>query len=278
MIYFVATPIGNLKDITLRALEVLRAVDLIACEDTRHSRTLLAAYDIKKPLVSYHKFNERESGEKLIAEALAGREIAVITDAGMPAVSDPGEALVRRAIDAGVPYTVVPGASACLSALVLGGLPAARFAFLGFLPEKASERRRLLERYAGLDATLIVYSAPHDAEKDVADLLAVLGNREAAAVREITKLHETAARFRLADGLPEPPRGEYVLLVEGARRGDDPMLALSPEEHITALIDGGMEPGEALKAAAKARGVTKSALYPVLVAIKKQGKGGTHHD
>ena len=272
MIYFVATPIGNMKDITLRALEVLRSVDLIACEDTRHSRVLLDAYDIHKPLVSYHKFNENESGRRLIEEAQAGKNVAVITDAGMPAVSDPGEILVRRAIEAGVPYTVIPGASACLSALVLGGLSTARFAFIGFLPEKKSQRRELLERYSAIDATLIFYSAPHDVEGDIKDLYAALGDRQAAAVREITKLHETAERFRLSEGMSQPPRGEYVLLVEGAKKQDDPMLALTAEEHVQALIDGGLAPNDALKQAAKARGVSKSQLYPVLVAIKKKQK------
>ena len=270
MIYFVATPIGNMKDITLRALEVLKSVDIIACEDTRHSRGLLTAYDIHKPLVSYHKFNENESGARLIEEAKNGKEIAVITDAGMPAVSDPGEILVRRAIEEGVPYTVIPGASACLSALVLGGLSTGRFAFIGFLPEKKSQRKELLESYAKVDATLIFYSAPHDVAKDITDLCEILGDRNAAAVREITKLHETAVRFRLSEGISEPPRGEYVLLVEGAKKEDDPLLSMTAEQHVTALIEGGMQPNDALKQAAKARGVSKSTLYPILVAIKQR--------
>ena len=147
MLYFVATPIGNLKDISLRAIEILKSVDEIACEDTRHSLTLLSAYDIKKPLFSYHKFNEKEITEKIIDKLVAGENIAVITDAGMPVISDPGNVLVKTLIDKGLEYTVIPGACAFITALVLSGLNAERFAFIGFLPEKLSERTELVEKY-----------------------------------------------------------------------------------------------------------------------------------
>lgn len=155
MLYFVATPIGNLKDVSFRAIEVLKSVDEIACEDTRHSLGFLNAYDIKKPLFSYHKFNERESGEKIIEKLKDGKNIAVISDAGMPVISDPGNILAQMLIEEGLEFTVIPGACAFVSALVLSGLDSARFCFLGFLPQKASERREFLDKYKNLDMTLI---------------------------------------------------------------------------------------------------------------------------
>ena len=182
MLYFVATPIGNLKDITLRAIEVLKSVDEIACEDTRHSLGLLNAYDIKKPLFAYHKFNERESGEKIIEKLKAGKNIAVITDAGMPVVSDPGNILSQMLVEEGLDFTVVPGACAVVSALVLGGLDSSRFCFLGFMPSKSSERKEFLEKYKNLDMTLIFYSAPHDVKKDIESIYSVFGERRAVAV------------------------------------------------------------------------------------------------
>ncbi|MBO4251570.1 MAG: 16S rRNA (cytidine(1402)-2'-O)-methyltransferase [Clostridia bacterium] len=260
MLYFVATPIGNLKDISLRALEVLKSVDEIACEDTRHSLTLLSAYEIKKPLFSYHKFNEKEECEKIIAKLKDGKNIAVITDAGLPVISDPGNVLVNALIENGLEYTVIPGANAALSALILSGFNAEHFCFLGFLPEKKRDREELLKYYKNLPATLIFYSAPHDVKKDVAALYEILGERKAAAVKEITKIHERAEFFDLKDGLASEPKGEYVLVVEGATENAD-FLGLSEEEHIKMYIDGGMDKKEALKRVAKERGVSKSSLY-----------------
>ena len=260
MLYFVATPIGNLKDISLRALEVLKSSDEIACEDTRHSKTLLSAYDIKKPLFSYHKFNEKEECEKIIAKLSNGKNIAVISDAGLPVISDPGNILVNALIENGLDYTVIPGANAALSALILSGFNAEHFCFLGFLPEKRSERGELLENYKNLPATLIFYSAPHDVKKDVAALYELLGERRAAAVKEITKIHERAEFFNLKDGLAGEPKGEYVLVVEGATKNAD-ILKLTEEEHVKKYIDGGMDKKEALKRVAKERGVSKSSLY-----------------
>ena len=167
MLYFVATPIGNLKDISFRALDVLNAVDEIACEDTRHSLGLLNAYEIKKPLFSYHKFNEKEVGEKIIQKLKQGKNIAVITDAGMPIISDPGNVLVNMLVEEGLEFTVIPGACAFVSALVLAGLDSSRFCFLGFMPDKNSDRKEFLEKYKNLDLTLIFYSAPHDVKKDI---------------------------------------------------------------------------------------------------------------
>ncbi|MDE7301239.1 MAG: 16S rRNA (cytidine(1402)-2'-O)-methyltransferase [Clostridia bacterium] len=267
MIYFVATPIGNLKDITLRALETLKSVDEIYCEDTRHTLKLLNAYEIKKPLIACHKFNEREAAERLINSARQGKQIAVVSDAGMPVISDPGSVVCRALKEADIAYTVVPGANAFLSALVLSALPADRFAFLGFLPDKEGERKKVLERYKDSDLTLCFHVAPQDVDRHISSMYCVFGDRKACAVREITKLHEEATPFTLKDGLQGEKRGEYVLIVEGAEKGENPLNNLSEREHILYYINEGLDKKEALKAAARDRGVTKSALYPFAVDI-----------
>ena len=260
MLYFVATPIGNLKDISFRAVEVLKSVDAIACEDTRHSAVLLNSLEIKKPLFSYHKFNEKESGEKIIDRLKAGENIAVISDAGMPVISDPGNLLVKMLIENGLEFTVISGACAFLSALVLSGLDASKFAFLGFLPEKSGERKRFLEKYKNLDMTLIFYSAPHDVVKNVSGIYEVFGDRAAVAVREISKIHESVEFFNLKDGLKTEPRGEYVILVEGAKQNAE-YESLSEEEHVEKYLKQGMDKKDAIKLVAKERGVPKSSLY-----------------
>ncbi len=259
MLYFVATPIGNLKDFSFRAVETLSSVDKIACEDTRRSLTLLNAYNIKKPLFSYHKFNEVEVGEKIIESLKKGENIAVITDAGMPVISDPGNVLTKMLIENGLEFTVIPGACACISALVLSGLDSGRFCFLGFMPEKQGARREFLEKYKDLDLTLIFYSAPHDVKRDIESIYQVLGDRQAVAVKEITKVFENAERFSLKDGLKKEPRGEYVLLVEGKKEKD--FANISEKEHLDAYLKTGMDKKEALKRVAKERGVSKSSLY-----------------
>ena len=260
MLYFVATPIGNLKDISLRALEVLKSVDEIACEDTRHSLGFLNAYEIKKPLFSYHKFNERESGQRIVEKLKEGKNIAVITDAGMPVVSDPGNLLTQMLIEEGLEFTVIPGACAFVSALVLAGLDASRFCFLGFMPQKTGERREFLEKYKSLDLTLVFYCAPHDIKKDIESVYEVFGDRRAVAVKEITKMFESADRFNLKDNLPREPKGEYVLLVEGNKEKSELSL-LSEKEHIDYYVNQGLGKKEALKRVAKERGVSKSSLY-----------------
>ena len=264
MLYLVATPIGNLKDISLRALEVLKNVDEIACEDTRHSLTLLKAYEINKPLFSYHKFNERESGQKLIEKLKSGKNIALITDAGMPVVSDPGNILVNMLIENNLEYTVVPGACAFISALALSGMDASRFCFLGFLPQKASERIEFLQKYKDLQATLIFYCAPHDVVKDVQTLYSVLGERQAVAVKEITKIHEKIERFNLKDGYPSEPKGEYVLLVE-AGVPEDQNKDLTNLQLIEKYISQGLDKKSALKKVAKERDIPKSELYKLTI-------------
>ncbi|MBQ3493135.1 MAG: 16S rRNA (cytidine(1402)-2'-O)-methyltransferase [Clostridia bacterium] len=260
MLYFVGTPIGNLKDISLRALEVLKSVDEIACEDTRHSLGLLNAYEIKKPLFSYHKFNEKECSEKIIEKLKDGKNIAVISDAGMPVISDPGNVLAQMLIENGLEFTVIPGACAFVSALVLGGLDSSKFCFLGFMPEKQSERKEFLQRYKDLDLTLIFYCAPHDIKRDIESVYSVFGQRRAVAVKEITKLYERAEQFNLEDGIKSEPKGEYVLLVEGAKIENE-NLKLSEKEHIELYIAQGLDKKDALKKVAKERGVSKSSLY-----------------
>ena len=259
MLYFVATPIGNLKDITFRAIETLKSVDVIACEDTRHSMTLLNFYGIKKPLISYHKFNERETCQKIIDLLNQNKSVAVITDAGMPVISDPGNVLVKTLIENRLEYTVVPGASAFTSALVLSGVDSERFCFVGFLPDKKSHREELLNSFKNTPATLIFYSAPHDVKKDVETLYSVLGNRPAVAVKEITKLHEKVERFELKDGYPYEPKGEYVILVEYLKTDEN--KDLTEKQLIEKYIKEGLDKKEALKKVAKERGISKSELY-----------------
>ena len=262
MLYFVSTPVGNLKDITLRALEVLKSVDLIACEDTRTSLKLLNHYEIKKPLISYHKFNEKVAGEKLLEELKSGKDVALITDAGTPVISDPGNVLCKILIENGVEYTVVPGATAFVPALLLSGMDASKFCFIGFLPEKKKDVEQVLEKYKNLDCTLIFYCAPHDVKKTVEVLHLYLGDRNAVAVKEITKLHERAIRFNLSDGyVEENPRGEFVILVEGATERENPNLSLSIKDHIKLYVDRGFSNMDAVKQVAKERKLPKSEVY-----------------
>ena len=261
MITFVSTPIGNLKDISLRALEVLKDADIIFCEDTRHSVKLLNAYEIKKPLQSCHKFNERKAAVKIISAAKEGKKVAVISDAGMPVVSDPGNAVCAALREAGMEYTIVPGANAALSALVLSALPADRFIFLGFLPDKSGEKSALLNKYKYLDCTLIFHVAPQDIERDIAAMYSAFGDRPACAVREITKLHEECVPFTLAEGYKGERRGEFVIVVGGAEDRGNPLNLLPEREHILHYMGEGLDKKAAIKRAAKDRGVSKSELY-----------------
>ncbi|MDE7158541.1 MAG: 16S rRNA (cytidine(1402)-2'-O)-methyltransferase [Clostridiales bacterium] len=261
MIYFVATPIGNLKDITLRALETLREADAVFCEDTRHSLKLLSAYEIKKPLYSCHKFNEREAAEKIIALDEEGKTVCILSDAGMPVISDPGNTVCKALKEAGRAYTVLPGANACLCALVLSAFPADKFTFLGFLPDKAGERRALLEKYRDAEETLIFHCAPQDVEKYVSVMYEVFGDRRACAVREITKIHEESVYFTLKEGLGGEKRGEYVLLIEGAQRKENALNALTPREHVEEYMRQGLTKADAIKKAARDRGVAKNEIY-----------------
>ena len=267
MVTFVATPIGNLKDITFRAIETLKNADVIFCEDTRHTIKLLNAYEIKKPLFSCHKFNETEAAIKILERSQKGENVAVVSDAGTPVVSDPGNVVCKVLREAGEKYTIVPGACAFVAGLVLSALPADRFAFIGFLPDKAGEKRAVLEKYKDLDMTLAFHSAPQDVDKNIQAMFEIFGDRECSAVREITKMHEEAVNFKLSQGLDGEKRGEYVLLVAGAEKKECPLNTLSEIEHIKHYMAAGLDKKEALKRAAKDRGVSKSELYPFAIEL-----------
>lgn len=266
MLYLVSTPIGNLKDISLRALETLKEVDLIACEDTRTSLKLLNRYEIKKPLMSYHKFNEKAASAKLVEELKNGKNIALITDAGTPLVSDPGNVLTKILAEEDLPYTVVPGATAFTSALLLSGLDCGRFAFVGFLPEKKRAAFEVLEKYKNLDCSLVFYSAPHDLKTTLNVLYEALGARKASICKEITKLRERVERIVLGEEISEEtPKGEYVVVVEGALSVDDPALEIPIEERVTFYISQGYSKMDAVKTVAKERKIPKSEVYKVSV-------------
>lgn len=272
-LYLVGTPIGNLADMTERAKKVLSEVSFVAAEDTRNSMKLLSCFGIHAELVSYYEHNKRESGERIVARLLAGESCALITDAGMPAISDPGEDLVRLCSEAGVTVRVVPGPSACVSALALSGLPTARFSFEGFLPAQKNDRRRRLDALKSEERTMIFYEAPHKLRATLEDMLTVFGGeRRISLCRELTKLNEEAHRTTLSEAndfyKEKEPRGEYVLVVEGGtgyEGGDNPLNALSPEEHVSHYENLGMKRMDAIKAAAKDRGVSKSELYKELI-------------
>lgn len=272
-LYLVGTPIGNLADITERAKKVLSEVDFIAAEDTRNSIKLLTCYGIRAELVSYHEHNRKESGERIVARLLGGESCALITDAGMPAISDPGEDLVKLCAEAGVTVRIVPGPSACVSALALSGLSTVRFAFEGFLPAQKSERRKRLEAIADEDRTMIFYEAPHKLRATLDDMREVFGDeRKISLCRELTKLNEEADRTTLGAAVDlykeKDPRGEYVLVIEGGvsqGQKDNPLLSLSPEEHVAHYENTGMKRMDAIKAAAKDRGMSKSDFYKLVI-------------
>ena len=270
VLYLVATPIGNLADISDRAKKVLTEADFIAAEDTRNSLRLLMALGIKNELISYHEHNKHQSGERIIARLLSGESCALITDAGMPAISDPGEDIVRLASEAGIKVSVIPGACAAVSALSLSALSTVRFAFEGFLPAKAQERKKRLEAVAFDDRTLIFYEAPHKLRATLSDMAKIFGeDRKIALCRELTKLNEEIHRTTLGEAVrvyeEREPRGEYVLVIDGASVGAmSEEIMLSPEEQVEAYIAQGMSKMDAIKKTAKDRGVPKSEIYDLI--------------
>lgn len=273
-LYLVGTPIGNLADISERAKKALSEANFIAAEDTRNSLRLLMALGIKNELISYHEHNRKSSGEKIVARLLAGESCALITDAGMPAISDPGEDIVSMCADAGITVSVIPGACAAVCALALSGLSTSRFAFEGFLAAKDSERKKQLSSLAKECRTMIFYEAPHKLKNTLADMRDAFGeNRKISLCREITKLNEEIIRTTIHEAVNyyniNEPRGEYVLVVEGFDGvivSDDieELISLSPEEHVRKYISEGMTRMEATKKAAKDRGMSKSELYKIL--------------
>jgi 16S rRNA (cytidine1402-2'-O)-methyltransferase len=272
-LYLVATPIGNLEDITLRALRILKEVDQIACEDTRHTLKLLNHFEIHKPLVSYHEHNELTRASELVLAMERGATVALVSDAGMPLVSDPGHRLVTLAIRHHIPVVPVPGPSALLAALSASGLPNEEFLFLGFLPARSGERQRALERLRIEDRTLILYEAPHRIHDTIADAVAILGDRPACLAREVTKLHEEFRRGKLTDIFQtlneHPAKGEITLVIGPAEKGA-PGANIDTAQSLAARVDELMHQAkldrkEALKLAAKERGMSKRDAYRQLL-------------
>ncbi len=272
-LYLVATPIGNLEDMTLRGVRILSEVDLIAAEDTRHSLKLLNHFDIKKPLVSYHDNNRISRARELIERLREGKNLALVSDAGTPAISDPGEELVAMAIEEGIKVTAIPGCSASITALIMSGLPTGRFAFEGFLPQKHSERVKFLETLQFEDRTLIFYEGPHRVKEMLADTLKVLGDRRCAALRELTKLHEEGVRGTVSQVISHfdqnDPRGEFVIVLEGSQKkaseNQKPDYSGLPiDQHVEIYLKQGYERMEAMKLTARDRNLSKREVYALL--------------
>lgn len=280
ILYLCATPIGNLEDMTFRAVRTLKEADLIAAEDTRNSIKLLNHFEIKTPMTSYHEYNKIEKGEKLVEMLLSGKNIALITDAGTPGISDPGEELVRMCYAAGVTVTSIPGAAACITALTLSGLSTRRFAFEAFLPSDKKERRAVLAELIEETRTIIIYEAPHRLLKTLKELLHTLGNRRVTVCRELTKRHETAFVTTLEDAFAHyektAPKGECVLVVEGKSRTlikeeeQARWEEMSIAEHMERYLSKGMEKKEAMKQVAKDRGIGKREVYQALLEGNKE--------
>ncbi|MFN2577135.1 MAG: 16S rRNA (cytidine(1402)-2'-O)-methyltransferase [Pyrinomonadaceae bacterium] len=279
-LYIVSTPIGNLEDITYRALRILREVDVIACEDTRHTRKLLNHYGIDATTISYHEHNERERANELCAMLAAGKDLAVVADAGTPLISDPGFRVVNLAIEKGFRVVPIPGPTALVAALCVSGLASDQFIFAGFLPARTSARKARLEALRSLDTTLIFYEAPHRIVATLRDAAEILGNRQAVVARELTKLHEELARERL-DQLVETfsnrnqVRGEIVLLIAGAQTANDLDPALGKSSHalterVSELEGEGLNEKAALKKAARELGLKRDEAYRLMLAQKNR--------
>lgn len=277
-LYLVSTPIGNLEDITLRAVRILKEVDLIACEDTRHTRRLLGHFGISKPTISYHEHNEQERAAELVQRMLGGESIAMVTDAGTPGISDPAYRIVTAAIEKGITVIPIPGAVALIAGLVASGLPTDSFLFAGFPPHKKMARRSRLEELKPHPATLVFYEAPHRIRGTLGDALEILGDRQAAVARELTKLHEQFIRGKLSEIAEHfnahEPRGEMTLVIAGSGPDNYRNLPLvefgSVSEQIESLIgETGLSRNEAIKQAAKSRGLSKREAYQLMLEEKE---------
>jgi len=291
-LYVVATPIGNLEDLSVRAGRVLNEVDVIACEDTRHTRLLLQRHGIARPLVSYHEHNEQTRAPELLRRLVAGESVALVSDAGTPVLSDPGFTLVQQAIAAGVPVVAVPGPSAITAALSVAGLPTDRFLFLGFLPRKAGERRRALAEVATIPWTLVLFEAPHRMAQTLRDLHATLGDRQIVVVRELTKKFEEIIRgtvSQVTDRLQQTPwRGELTLVVAGAEaiRGPHKFAPVNlwgqgatppgdPAAHLRALLSSGILVKEAIREVAQMHRLRRRVVYEMALQLRgKRPRGG----
>ena len=279
ILYLCATPIGNLDDISVRCLNTLKNADLIACEDTRHSLRLLNHFDISKPLTSYHEHNKQEKGEYLIAELLSGKNVALVTDAGTPAISDPGEDLVKKCIDEGISVVPVPGPVALINALIISGQNTGRFSFEGFLSVNRKNRDVHLKSLADDPRTLIFYEAPHKLLKTLYDMESVFGNRSISIIKEITKIHETLYKTTLSEAITHfennPPKGEYVLVLAGKSQeeADSEKQAefehLTVTDHVKLLISQGLDKKEAIKEVAKLRNLQKRQVYNEYISMEE---------
>ncbi len=275
ILYLCATPIGNLEDITLRVLRTLKEVDLIAAEDTRNTIKLLNHFDIKTPMTSYHEYNKIDKAAWLVDKLSEGLRIALVTDAGTPGISDPGEELVRQAYEAGITVTSLPGACACITALTLSGLATRRFAFEAFLPWDKKERRKILEALKTETRTILLYESPHHLPSTLQELLKTLGDRRLTLCRELTKIHETIELTTLSQAVQQceeiPPRGEYVLVIEGLPRRQLEEQAqaawqnMELDQHMQLYLDQGLSKKEAMKKVAADRGVSKREIYQQLL-------------
>lgn len=274
-LYLCATPIGNLKDITARVLETLEQVDVIAAEDTRNSIHLLTHFGIKTPMTSYHEYNKTEKAYQLISRLKDGKDIALITDAGTPAISDPGEVLVRMCLEEGITVTSLPGPAACITALTLSGLSTRRFCFEGFLPSDKKEKKEVLAEMASETRTMILYEAPHHLKRTLQELYDILGDRKLTICRELTKKFETVLPTTLSDALAmyknEDPRGEYVLVIAGKEREQVRLEeqqkwdSISIGEHVALYEEKGLSRKDAMKRAAADRGMGKREIYEYLL-------------
>lgn len=277
-LYLCATPIGNLEDMTFRVIRTLKEVDLIAAEDTRNSIKLLNHFEIQTPMTSYHEYNKYEKGRKLVEKLLEGQNIALITDAGTPGISDPGEELVKMCYESGISVTSLPGAAACITALTISGLSTRRFAFEAFLPSDKKEREQILKGMETETRTMIVYEAPHRLVKTLKLFLERLGNRKITVCRELTKRHETALAVTLEEAVAHyeanPPKGECVLVIEGKSREEareeerKQWEEMTIEDHMEVYTKQGMDKKSAMKAVAKDRGVSKRDIYQYLESRK----------
>ncbi len=275
-LYLVGTPIGNLSDLSPRAKSVLSSVDFIAAEDTRVSLKLLNHFDIRKPLISYHEHNRAQSGEKILARLLAGESCALVTDAGMPAISDPGEDLVRLCAEHDVPVSPVPGPSACIAALAASAMPTQRFCFEGFLSTSKKSRNEHLQELKNEKRTMIFHEAPHKLVRTLADMLEAWGERDIAICRELTKLHEQFFRTTLSEALAHytqnPPKGEFVLVIRGAEEQTAPEMTREDALRLVQKLRGeGMKLKDACREAAQASGIAKNELYQAALDTESNG-------
>ncbi len=268
-LYLVATPIGNLEDISRRALRILSEVGLVAAEDTRRTRKLLTAYDIKKPIVSYHEHNKLARLDYIL-DSLKGGDVALVSDAGTPGMSDPGYELVSAAIGEGVPVVPVPGPSVVITALVVSGLPTGRFSYLGFLPRRVGERRRVLESVMEETGAIVILEAPHRLGAALSAILEVLGDRRLAVCRELTKLHEEVFRGKVSEALAHfsEPRGEFTLVVAGREETAKPELTQEIESELTRLRREGLSAKEATGRLARETGLARKELYRAWLKLK----------